>query len=148
MTTPHSRSSFATAALVGIAQTYLLTILWGYISAYTPLPRWLLALSFKDTALHAAVFLSDALLDVILCLPAAYVICKLKPPRLSAYLIVAIAPGFIWQYRLFFTGTLLSSNWAMFSPGVLLALLPLPIAALLLSRVVVHRAPNNRWRGP
>ncbi len=148
MTRTHSRSSLAlaTAALVGIAQTYLLTIVWGYISAYTPLPGWLLTLGFKGTALHTAVFLSDVLLNVTLCLPAAYVICRLKPPRPSVYLIVAIAPGFIWHYRLFFTGTFLPNDWAMFAPGVLLALLPLPIAALLLSRVA--RAPNNRWRGP
>jgi hypothetical protein len=150
MSRPLSRVwlSLGAAALIGIAQTCLLTVLWGYISAYTPLPMWLLTLGLRGTALHAAVFLSDSLLNIIFCLPAGYAICRLKPSRLPVYLIVAILPGLIWQYRLFFTGTFWLKNWAMFAPGVLLALLPLPLAALLLSRVLVHRAPNNRWRGP
>ena len=150
MSGPRNRSSMSlvAAALLGIAQMYLLTILWGYISAYTPLPRWLLTLGLKGIALHAAVFLSDSLLNVIFCLPAAYAICRLKPPRLSVYLILAIVPGFIWQYRLFFTETSLLRNWVMFVPGVLLALVPLPLAALPFRRVLVHRASNNRWRGP
>ena len=143
-----SSMSLVAAALLGIAQMYLLTILWGYISAYTPLPRWLLTLGLKGTAFHAVVFLSDSLLNVIFCLAAAYGICRLRPPRLPVYLILAIVPGFIWQYRLFFNDTSLLKHWAMFVPGVLLALVPLPLAALLLRRVLDHRAPNNRWRGP
>jgi hypothetical protein len=132
--------SLVAAALLGIVQMYLLTFLWGYISAYTPLPRWLLTLGLKGTALHIAVFLSDSLLNVIFCLPAAYAICRLKPPRLPVYLILAIVPGFIWQYRLFFTDTSLLKDWAIFVPGVLLALVPLPLAALLLRRVLVQQS--------
>jgi len=96
MSRPLNRSSMSlvAAALLGIAQMYLLTILWGYISAYTPLPRWLLTLGLKGTAFHAVVFLSDSLLNVIFCLPAAYGICRLRPPRLPVYLILAIVPGF------------------------------------------------------
>jgi hypothetical protein len=130
-------TSVVAALLIGIVQMYFLTILWVYIAAYTPLLRWLRALGLKATALHAVIFVSDSLLNVILCLPAAYAICKLKPPRLLVYLILAIVPGFIWQYRLFFTDTSLIKNWAMFAPGVLLALLPLPLAALLLRRMLV-----------
>ncbi len=101
MSRPLNRSSMSLviAALLGIAQMYLLTILWEYISAYTPLPRWLLTLGLRGTALH-----------------------------------------FIWQYRLFFTDPFLLNDWAMFVPGVLLALVPLPLAALLLRRLLVHRA--------
>jgi hypothetical protein len=150
MSRPLNRSSMSlvAAALLGIAQMYFVMILWGYIGAYTPLPRWLLTLGLKGTALHAVVFLSDSLLNVIFCLPAAYAICRLKPPRLAVYLILAIVPGFIWQYRLFFPDTSLLKNWTMFVPGVLLYLVPLPLAALLLRRALVHRASNNRWRGP
>jgi hypothetical protein len=94
------------------------------------------------------IFLSDFLTNVTLCLPAAFAICRLKPPRLPVYLGVAIVPGFIWQYWLFFTDTSLLKDWAMFMPGVLLAIVPLPIAALLLRRLPVHGAPNLRWSGP
>jgi ribose/xylose/arabinose/galactoside ABC-type transport system permease subunit len=132
--------SLMAAAMIGIVQMYLLGILWGYISIYTPLHRWLLTLGLKGTALHIVVFLSDSLLNVIFCLPAAYAICRLKPPRLPVYLILAIVPGFIWQYRLFFTDTSLLKDWAIFVPGVLLALVPLPLAALLLRRVLVQQS--------
>lgn len=150
VTRPLNRSSLSliTAALIGVAQMYLLTILWGHISAHNPFPRWLFTLGLKGSVLHTVVFLSDALLNVILCLPAAYALCRLKPPRLLVYLIVAIVPGFLWGYRLFFTDASLVRYWPMFIPGLLLALLPLPLAALLVRRVLVHRTPNNSWRGP
>jgi hypothetical protein len=133
------------AVLLGIVQMYCVTILWGYISIYTPLPRWLITLGLHGSALHAVVFLGDTLLNIIFCLPVAYAFCRLRPPRLPVYLILAIVPGFIWQYRLFFTDTPLLKDWTIFVPGVLLALVPLPLAALLLRRVLVHRAPNNRF---
>jgi hypothetical protein len=68
------------------------TSLWAYIFLQ-PFPRWLLTRGLKGAALHAVVFLSDALIDVIFCLPAAYPLCRLKPPRLPVYLILAIVPG-------------------------------------------------------
>jgi hypothetical protein len=150
MTTSLTRSwmPLAAAVLLGIVQMYVLTILWGYISVYTPLPRLLMSLGLRDAALHAVVFLCDALINIILCLPVAYAICKLRPPRLLAYLVLAIAPSFIWQYRLFLSGTYLFRDWALFVPGVVLTLAPLPLAALLVGYVAVQRAPNNRWRGP
>jgi hypothetical protein len=129
------------AVLLGIVQMYCVTILWGYISIYTPLPRWLIALGLHGSALHGVVFLGDAILNVIFCLPFAYAFCMFRPPRLPVYLILAIVPGFIWEYRLFFTDMPLPKDWTIFVPGVLLALAPLPLAALLLRRVLVQRAP-------
>lgn len=58
MIRPPNRSSLSlvTAALIGIAQMYLVTSLWAYIFLQ-PFPRWLLAHGLKGTALHAVVFL-------------------------------------------------------------------------------------------
>lgn len=124
-------ASFLAAVLIGLVQMYILMRLWLYISIYTPLPNWFHTLGLRGGVLHLTVFLSDALVNVLFCLPAAYAICKLKPPRLFVYLILAIAPGFIWQYRLFFVDPPTFHNWALFVPGVLLTLLPLPLAALV-----------------
>lgn len=123
-------ASILAAVLIGFAQMLVLVQLWGYISIYTPLPKWLLSLGFQGPALHSAVFLSDALCNVVFCLPAAYLICNLKPSVLFTYLTLAIVPGFIWQYRLFFVDPTTFKNWTLFVPGVLLAVLPLPLAAL------------------
>lgn len=150
MTTSLMRSwmSLASAALLGIVQMYVLMILWGYISVYTPLPRLLVSLGLRGAAFQSVVFLCDALTNIVLCLPVAYLICKLRPPRLLAYLVLAIAPSFIWQYRLFLSDMSLFRLWALFVPGVVLTLAPLPLAALLVRSVAVQRAPNTRWRGP
>jgi hypothetical protein len=150
MSAPPGRTwkSLVAAVLLAIGQGCLLALLWGYISADTPLPRWLLTHGLKGTPLHAVVFLSDFLLNVVFSLPVAYAICRLKPPRLPTYLILAIVPGFIWQYRLLLTATPLLVPWTAFVPGVVIALAPLPLVALLLRRMIVHRAPNQRLERP
>jgi hypothetical protein len=142
----YSLTSFLAAFVIGLAQMYILVRLWGYISVYTPLATWFLALGLGGTGLRAAVFFSDALCNVVFCLPAAYVLCKLKPPVLFVYLILAIAPGFIWQYRLLLLDPPALKNWLIFIPGVLLTLLPLPLATLAMRLALARHAPNNRCR--
>jgi hypothetical protein len=139
---------FLAAILIGLAQMYVLVRLWGYISIYTPLPNWLLGFGLGGTSLHVTVFLSDALCNVLFCLPAAYAIYRLKPPRRFVYLTLAIVPGFIWQYRLFLGDPTLLKDWPIFIPGAVLTLAPLPLATLAIQRTLGQHSPNNRWRVP
>ncbi len=92
--------------------------------------RWLISVAFTGISLHASIFLIDVLINVSLCLPAAYAICRLSPGKLLVYLPLAVIPGFIWQYRLFFEDSTLFRDWAIFVPGVMLALFSLPLAVL------------------
>ncbi|MBS0579297.1 MAG: hypothetical protein JSR36_08555 [Proteobacteria bacterium] len=139
--------SLAVAILLGILQTYLLLLIWGYISAYTPVPKWLLTHGLKGRTLHSIVFLVDLATSLVLCLPLAYALCTLRPTRLPVYLLAALLPGFIWQYRLFLTDASLLHDVTTFVPGVVLWLLPLPLAATLIKQASFVRTPNNRWSG-
>src|SRR5262245_47339364 len=88
----YSLMSLLVAILIGLVQMYILGRLWAYVSIFTPLPHLLLAVGLRGTALYAAVFLSDLLVNVLFCLPAAYAICKLKPPLMFLYLVLAVVP--------------------------------------------------------
>lgn len=144
----YSPASFFAAVLIGLVQMFFLVWLWGYITIYTPIPNWLHTLGVRGSVLHIVVFLSDALSSIVFCLPAAYALCRLKPPMLFIYLILAIVPGFIWQYRLFIVDPLLFKLWTLFVPGVLLTLLPLPVAALAMRRALSPNSPNQRLERP
>ena len=92
----------AAAVAIGIAQTLLMLYCWAYIAAYTPLPHWLLSLGIHGTFFYTLVFIADFLTSVVLCLPAAAVLRQLRPKRLPIYLVAAVIPGVLWQYRLVF----------------------------------------------
>jgi hypothetical protein len=122
------------AALIGVAQMYFLVFFWTYFSIYSPLPHWLKSLGMRGSPFFATIFVADLLVNVALCLPAAYGLCRLKPRRLVLYLALAIIPGFLWQYRLFFGDASLFNDWVIFVPGVFMSLIPLPFAALVSRR--------------
>ena len=127
--------AFAAAIAIGVAQTFLLLYCWAYIAMYTPIPRWLLSLGMRGTAFYALVFVIDFLTGVVLCLPAALALRQLRPRRLPAYLIAAVLPGFLWQYRLLFQDPSAFREFGQLIPGILSALLVLPIAVAVLSWV-------------
>ena len=135
------------AALIGAAQTYSLSFFWGYISAYSLLPHWLIARGIRGVPFRALVYFLDFLLNVALCLPAAYALCRLSPPRLILYLALAVIPGFIWQYRLFFKDVSLITDWVIFVPGAFMSLIPLPFAALVLRRWFIQGRLTNGSSG-
>jgi hypothetical protein len=128
--------SILAAIAVGVAQTVLLLTVWAYIAAYSPLPAWLLSLGMSGPPWRATIFALDSVINLVLCIPAAYVLCLLRPRRLALYLAAAVVPGFLWQYRLVFEDPSAFSPLAPFLPGILTALLALPLATLVASRVV------------
>lgn len=131
------------ALLIGLAHTLFIIMCWAYIAVHSPLPSWLMAQGITGQPLHVVLFVTDLLVNVLLCLPAAYLLCKLKPFKLVLYLVLAILPGFLWQYSGLLTGPLPPSLLALV-PGMLLALLPLPITVLLIHFSFAHSgAPNN-----
>ena len=130
--------SFALAVSIalGIAQTFLLLYCWAYIAAYTPLPHWLMSAGVHGSFLRAVLFVLDFLTGVGLCIPAAFALCQLRPSKLPIYLLAAVIPGFLWQYRLFFQDPSAFHEFSQFIPGILSTLLVLPMAAAVLSRAL------------
>jgi len=119
------------AAVAGILQTFLLLFCWAYIAAYVPYPRWFMALGVQGVPLRASVFILDFLTSVVLCIPAALVLRQLRPRNWPAYLIAAVIPGLLWQYRLFFQDPSAFHEFGQFIPGIVSALLVLPAAVVL-----------------
>jgi hypothetical protein len=146
MTRQTTTGSIALAVLIGVFHTYLLIWAWVYIGLITPLPRWLVSHGITGASYHAALFPADFLTNMLLCIPAAYLLCKLRPYRLWLYLLLAVIPGFLWQYRLFLADIALFNDWQTYLSGALLASLPLPATALLVRRIASWGAPNNSFK--
>ena len=123
------------ATVVGIAQVLLLLYCWNFIAAYSPLPRWLISLGVTGMSLRALAFALDSIVSVALCLPAAFLLCQLRPRKLLIYLIAAVVPGFIWQYLFVFQGPASLPEVGLFIPGILSALFVLPAATFFATRM-------------
>jgi len=130
------------ALLMGTVHTHLFIMCWAYIAVYTPLPLWLVTLGVTGFSWRLVLFVTDLLVGILLCLPAAYLLCRLRPPKLALYLALAVLPGFLWQYRGLATAAP-SLDWFSYVPGMLLALASLPIAALVVQWTFRPGAPNN-----
>ena len=127
--------AIAASLAIGIAQTALLVYCWVYIAIYNPVPHWLTALGLHGMAHRTVLFSLDFLVSVILCLPAAYLLCLLRPRKRLLYLAAAVVPGFIWQYSLFFQDPAAFRDFGQFVPGILASLLMLPAAVLVITRI-------------
>ena len=138
-------ASMALAFLIGVVHTYLLIWAWAYIAAYSPLPHWLASHHVTPSSFQAILFPVDFLTNMALCVPAAYLLCKLRPDKLWLYLAAAALPNFIWQYRLVLGDFTVLKDWQLFLPGILLMLLPLPVTALIIRRLI-GGAPNNSFK--
>ncbi|WP_457098180.1 hypothetical protein [Lysobacter sp. P5_B9] len=140
--------SATVAVLVGLAQTYFLLFCWAYIAAYSPHTRWLLDLGLQGNAFYIAMFFFSFLISIVLSLPAALALLRLRPSRLWLYLLLAIGPGFVWLNWGLIENPM---SFAQYAGAVALGWLPelfaLPIAAWLL-RLVLKRpgAPNNSFK--
>ncbi|WP_457098142.1 hypothetical protein [Lysobacter sp. P5_B9] len=136
--------SATVAVLVGLAQTCLLVLCWAYIAAHSPLPRWLIDLGLQGHAFRAALLPIDFLTSVLLSLPAAHLLLKLRPGKLWPYLILAVFPGFIWLNRGLVGNPLPIQFAGEIALGWIPELFALPAAAWLLR--FMSGAPNNSFK--
>jgi hypothetical protein len=132
--------SLAAALVIGIAQMFVLIYFWAYLTLYVQYVPWLVSHGITGTSLRVLLHTFDTTVNLLLCLPAAFALCALRPRSLPAYLAVAVIPGFIWQYRLFFSEPILFEDWTIFIPGALSAALTLPVAVLVARFLASRRA--------
>lgn len=120
----------AAAAVLGLVQTYFAVVCWSAIGLYTPVPAWFIEQGLRGGAFRAAMVAVDFVTNVVLSVPAAFLLLQLRPARLRLYLAAAVLPSFAWlNQNLLDTPSLgfLAVSWP-------LLLLPLPLAAWLLRR--------------
>jgi lysylphosphatidylglycerol synthetase-like protein (DUF2156 family) len=120
------------ALIVGIVQTMFLLYAWNYIAVHSPISSWLATHGVTGFPLKAILYAQDWLINITLCLPAAYVLCKLRPRKIFVYLVLAVVPGFLWQHRLVLVDPAAFSHVMAFLPGALLTAFMLPVAVALI----------------
>ena len=126
------------AFIVGVVQQFFLSMSWTILGTW-PL-RAILSLGPSPGAFRVVTTVSDVIINLVLSLPAAYVLCSLRPKNLlPLYLALAVIPVFVWNYRLVFTDPDSFADWAAFLPGIVISLVVLPIAALLMRKLVLSR---------
>ncbi len=131
-------ASIVISLVLGYAQFAMLVFLWSFIARYSPLVKWCVAIGLHRASIHAVVYVADLLTNIVLSLPAAWVLVILRPPKLALYLALAVLPVFLLTNApLFFDH--------VFSTMVLLAwtneLAALPIAAYLLRTLMKPGSP-------
>jgi hypothetical protein len=135
--------SLGAAFVGGLAMTFIALYCWGYIAAYSPVPRWLLDLGLHDIGARVVLFPIDFITSVALSMPLAFLLVALRPRKLWLYLPVAIVPSFIWlNIPLLGHGVFYELvPWVVL--GWLHTLFALPVATLLVSQLAKPGAPNN-----
>ena len=134
--------STTASILIGFLQMFLLSLVWAFIAANSPHMVWLIDAGLTGTALKAVVYPIDFVVNVLLCIPAAYLICKLRPVKLSLYTALAVVPVFFWTNRLLISEPLVIP-WYNFVPGWIFELTIIPLAVL-----IVHRLTTRSTRAP
>ena len=132
--------SILASILVGIIQMSLLIVIWAYIVAYSRHVFWLIDLGLVGPVLYATLFPLDLLVNVILCLPGAYAICKLRPKKLGLYTVLAVLPSFVWINRPLINGLdlTLSVPWYSYVPGLIMGLASFPLAVFIVYRLTTR----------
>ena len=138
-----SRITRATTALASVGIGILLAVallwLWAYIAAYSPLPGLLVRNGFSSDGIWTVITASDFLMNVIVRLPAAWVLLKLGRKDLPANTFLAVA-AFAVASSLMVGLPTPSSGLGVWIQYILL-LASLPVAVWLLSKLSRH-APN------
>ena len=129
----------AIALVLGLLQAWLLRWCWMWIAAYSPLPAWLLhGLGLRGAPFYATQWSLDLLLTVVLCLPCAWLLCRLRPRALRLYVPLALLPG-ACLFNTFATPVPIDFLGAA---NLLQPLLGLPLATLLVRRLS-RRGPTR-----
>ncbi|WP_457098136.1 hypothetical protein [Lysobacter sp. P5_B9] len=139
-------TSAAVALLVGLAQHFVLLFCWAYIAAYSPLPRWLVELGLRGSAFRAILLPADFITSVVISLPAAYALLKLRPNKLWLYLLFAVIPSFVWQNFGLIGDPMLGQFPGMIALDWAAELFALPVAALILGFALNRGASNNSFK--
>ena len=131
------------ALFVGAAQTYFVLVCWTYIGAYSPLPHWLISLGLRGIMFRSVSLCFDLLINVILSLPAAVALTRLRPANIWLYLALAVIPSFIWLNHGLIGNPYFRQFLGTFILGWLPQLFVLPMAVWLVKSICKAGAPNN-----
>ncbi len=134
----------AIAALaIGFIYGLFLVFCWAYIAAYSPLPRWLIDFGLTGLPFRSILLPIDFLTSVILSLPTAFVLVKLRPRKLALYVPLAVLPVFIWQNIGLFGNPIFSQFAMHIILGWIPMLFALPVSTWIILRIADRHTSNQ-----
>ncbi len=131
-------ASSVIALLIGVGQRFMLTYAWALEVGLDPLPHWLHTHGVASETIGYALIIISFFADVVLSLPAAWILLTLVPRRRLIYLMLAVLPCFIYfdAYLQWQLGLGWDLALALIDAKVLLTL---PLATWLLGRFIRPR---------
>ena len=135
------------AVSIGVAQMLLLQYFLSFSFFLRPFWRWVHASEIIDPWLTVISISLNLFINLIICLPGAYLICKLRPQKLWLYVLLAVVPEFFWTTRLVFTSYPIIENLRFLVPGIYFFLTTLPFAVLVVYFVCFKQRLTTQSRG-
>jgi hypothetical protein len=89
------------------------------------------------------VLFTDMLIGIVISLPAALALLKLRPPKLRVYILLAVVPSFVWFNYWLINARDIGSSLKVAAIGWPVELLALPAAVWFLHHLFAPQAPNN-----
>jgi hypothetical protein len=116
---------------------------------YSPLVHWLYGMGLRTAGIHAVAHPVDLLMSVLISIPAALVLTRLRPKKTWIYLLFSVIPSFAWlNWNLVVNPSLVQFPGEM-AWGWLQELAALPVAAWLIKSVGGPGAKggSKKWAG-
>ncbi|MGY0561339.1 hypothetical protein ACW7G2_11550 [Luteimonas sp. A277] len=134
------------ALLLGVVHFYLLLRFWGLWAAQNPLPSFLITDAGMGEAYRWVLYPVDFLTSVLLSVPLAIILLRLRPSRIWLYVVLAVLPYFAYSNAHLVGDPILGQLLPAFAFGWVMELLIVPAAVLLAGLLVRRFAPNNSFK--
>lgn len=93
---------YGISVLLGAGFYYLLIYFWTYFPNVNPLFQWLLSCCTRAIWFRPVIFLQDLFINILLWVPLAFIIFRLKPINIWACAFFTVLPiSFLGGYDLF-----------------------------------------------
>jgi hypothetical protein len=132
-----------TSVLIGSALALILIWCWAYIAAYNPLPSLLLGTGLRGSVFLAGLAAADFLINLCLCLPAAWALWRLGRKYVRSNTLLALVAYVVVGWIA--VGLPLFSYGAKVVIPYILQLAALPVAVWLVIKFT-RDAPNNSFK--
>ncbi len=92
------------AFLIGIVLSYrlCLIVVWAYLPSHNPITKWFLETyaGSNEAMYYLLISIHDTVVNILLALPFAFLISKIRPDRRWLYVTASVLVIFLWEYRL------------------------------------------------